>query len=92
MVADHLSRIPNAPLIQAPINEDFSDEHILAIFKKPWYADIVNYLATRQIPAEWIKQDQCRFFAQVRYFFWEEPYLFKYCPDKIIRRCILEKE
>ena len=57
VVADHLSRIPKAPLIQALINEDFPDEHILAIFKKPRYADIVNYLATEQLPAEWTKQD-----------------------------------
>ena len=34
VVADHLSRIPNAPIIQAPINEDFPDEHILAILKE----------------------------------------------------------
>jgi len=92
MVTNHLSRTPNAPLIQAPINEDFPDEHILAIFKEPWYADIVNYLATGQLPADWTKQDQCRFFAQVRYFFWEEPYLFKYCPDQIIRQCIPKEE
>ena len=77
VIADHLSRIPNAPTIL--------DEHILAILKEPWYADIVNYLATGQLPADWTKQDQYRFFAQVRYFFWEEPYLFKYCPDQIIR-------
>ena len=63
--------------------EDFLDEHILAIFKKLWYADIVNYLVTRQLPTEWTKQDQYRFFAHVQYFFWEEPYLFKYCPDQI---------
>ena len=55
VVADHLSRIPNAPVIQALINEDFPDEHILAIFKEPWYADIVNYLVTEQLPAEWTK-------------------------------------
>ena len=65
MVADHLSRILNAPIIQAPINEDFPYEHILAIFKESWYVDIVNYLATGQLPADWTKQDQCRFFAQV---------------------------
>jgi len=46
VIADHLSRILNAPIIQALINEDFPNEHILAIFKEPWYADIVNYLAT----------------------------------------------
>ena len=92
MVIDHLSRIPNAPIVQVLINEDFPDEHILTIFKEPWYADIVNYLVTGQLPAEWIKQDHYRFFAQVRYFFWEEAYLFKYCPDQIIRRCIPEEE
>ena len=82
VVADHLSRIPNAPTIRAPINEDFPDEHILVILKEPWYADIVNYLATGQLPADWTKQDQYRFFAQVRYFFWEEPYLLSIVPTK----------
>ena len=55
MVVDHLSRIPNSPIVQAPINEDFPDEHILVIFKEPWYADIVNYLVIRQVPAKWTK-------------------------------------
>jgi len=87
-----MSRIPNALIVQALINEDFPNEHILAILKEPWYADIVNYLPTWQLLADWTKQDQYRFFAQVRYFFWEEPYLFKYCPDQIIRRCIPEEE
>ena len=92
VAADHLSRIPNAPIIQALINEDFPDENIQAIFKELWYADIVNYLASGQIPADWTKQDQYHFFAQVRYFFWEEQYLFKYYPDQIIRRCMLEED
>ena len=35
VVADHLSRIPNAPIIQALMNEDFPDEYILAILKEP---------------------------------------------------------
>jgi len=46
VVANHLSRILNAPIKEEPINEDFSNEHILAIFKELWYADIINYLAT----------------------------------------------
>jgi len=83
VVADHLSQILNALIIQAPINEDFSDERILAIFREPWYADIVNYLATRQILVDWTKQDQCRFFAQERYFFWEEPYLLSIVPTRL---------
>ena len=69
MMADHLSRVPNAPIERTSINENCPDKHILAILKEPWYADIVNYLVTRQLPAEWTKQDKYRFFAQVRYFF-----------------------
>ena len=51
-----------------------------------------------QLPGHWTithwldKIRQYHFFAQVRYFFWEESYLFKYCPDQIIRRCIPEEE
>ena len=47
VVTDHLSRIPNAPKERIPINDDFPDEHIFEICGEPWYADIVNYLATR---------------------------------------------
>ena len=71
---------------------NFPDEHILAIFKEPWYVDIFNYLVTRQLPAEWIKQNKYRFFTQVQYFFWEEPYFFKYYPNQIIQRCIPEEK
>ena len=30
--------------------------------------------------------------SQMWFFFWDEPYLFKYCPDQIIRRCLPEDE
>ena len=52
VVTDHLSRIPNTPIKTIPINENFSDEYILAICKKLWYADIVNYLAIGQTPSD----------------------------------------
>jgi len=61
VVVDHLSRIPNTPIEEELINKDFPDEHILTIFKEPWYADIVNYLATGQVPSQWMKQDTYRF-------------------------------
>ena len=35
VVADHLLRIPNAPIETLPINEDFPDEHIFTICKEP---------------------------------------------------------
>ena len=51
VVADHLSRITNFLCNELPINEDFPDENLLAIFKEPWFADIVNYLVTNQTPS-----------------------------------------
>jgi len=46
VMADHLSRIPNAPTETIPINDNFPDEHIFTMCKEPWYTDIANYLAT----------------------------------------------
>jgi hypothetical protein len=95
VVADHLSRLVvdfNDDVV--PIAETFPDEQLMYISQipAPWFADIVNYLVTAQIPSHWTKQDRSKFLAGVKYFFWDDPYLFKYCPDQIIRRCIPENE
>ena len=50
VVADHMSRLSNAPSSDIPINEFFPDEQIFILMKEPWFADIVNYLVTRKIP------------------------------------------
>jgi len=92
VVADHLSRFPNSPCNELPINDDFPDEKLLVAFRKIWFADIVNYLVTNQAPSHWLKQDVHRFLYQVRYVFWEGLYLFKCCSDQIIRRCILMRK
>jgi hypothetical protein len=48
----------------------------------------VNYLVTGQMPLHWGRQDKSKFMSVVKNFFWDDPYLFKYCPDQIIRRYI----
>ena len=58
----------------------------------PWFAHIVNYLVTGKIPPHWSKQEKDRFFSQVRHYYWEDPYLFKHCPDQVVRRCVPESE
>ena len=60
--------------------------------KAPWYAHIANFLATREIPVEWKEQDMKYFFAKIHSYYWEEPFLFKYCADQIIRKCVPEEE
>ncbi|KAL6342198.1 hypothetical protein AAG906_006812 [Vitis piasezkii] len=52
----------------------------------PWYAHIANYLVIRGVPSEWKAQDKKHFFAKIHAYYWEEPFLFKYCVDQIIRK------
>ncbi|RVW93793.1 Transposon Tf2-12 polyprotein [Vitis vinifera] len=93
VVADHLSRLVithnSHPL---PINDDFPEESLMFLVKTPWYAHITNYLVTGEIPSEWNAQDRKHFFAKIHAYYWEEPFLFKYCADQIIRKCVPEDE
>ena len=58
----------------------------------PCYAHIVNYLVTEEVPSEWKAQDKKHFFAKIHAYYWEEPFIFKYCADQIIQKCIPEQE
>ncbi|XP_050104654.1 uncharacterized protein LOC126584261 [Malus sylvestris] len=95
VVADHLSRLNEnhgvgQPL---PLNESFPDEQLLVVQEKePWYADFVNYLACGVMRNDISFQERKKFLAMVKHYVWDEPYLFKYCPDQIIRRCVAESE
>ena len=91
VVADHLSRLAityNSHSL--PINDDFPDESLMLIEVAPWYAHIANYLVTGEVPNEWKAQDKKHFFAKIHAYYWEEPFLFKYCADQIIRKCVPE--
>ncbi|KAG9450627.1 hypothetical protein H6P81_010592 [Aristolochia fimbriata] len=44
------------------------------------------------IPKELSWQQRKKFFADVKHYFWEDPYLYKICPDQVIRRCVPETE
>ncbi|XP_062075251.1 uncharacterized protein LOC133779290, partial [Humulus lupulus] len=89
VVADHLSRLVVETIHDStPITETFPDEQLMHVSSLPWYADIVNYLVTKEIPSHWSKHDKSKFYSEVKNFIWDDPYLFKYCPDQIIRRCI----
>ena len=51
LVADHVSRL-EGPSKEVQINDDFPDEHLLAIEDikpVPWFADYVNYLVVKVI-------------------------------------------
>jgi hypothetical protein len=95
VVADHLSRLTvDYTKDTTLIYKTFPNEQLMHIANNPapWFVDIVNYLATGQMPLHWGRQDMFQFLSMVKYFFRDDPYLFKYCPDQIIRRCIPEHD
>nr|CAN60998.1 hypothetical protein VITISV_010331 [Vitis vinifera] len=93
VVADHLSRLAISHNSHGlPINDDFPKESLMLLEDAPWYAHIVNYLVTGEVPSEWKARDRKHFFAKMHAYYWEEPFLFKCCADQIIRKCVLEQE
>jgi hypothetical protein len=80
IVADHLSRstIDSTSDI-TQINDYFSDESLLSISTMPWFANIVNFLVSGHLPAHWSTQDKS--LNEVKNFYWDNSYLFKYYPD-----------
>ncbi|XP_070667588.1 uncharacterized protein [Malus domestica] len=96
VVANHLSRLilpTTAEADSLPLNESFPDEQLYAILNSaPWFADFVNYLAKGVLLPDFSFQQKKKFLADVKHYFWDEPYLYKYCADQIIRRCIPESE
>ena len=93
VVADHLFRLTIAHnTYNPPINDEFPEESQLLVEKTPWYANIANYLATGELPTDWKAQDKKFLFEKIHSYYWAEPFLYKYCADQIIRRCVPEAE
>ena len=93
VVAEHLSKLTIAHNTHSPpINDEFPEESLLLVESAPWYAHIANFLVTREVPTKWKAQDKKYFFTKIHSYYWEEPFLFKYCADQIIRRCVHEEE
>ena len=44
------------------------------------------------IPPEFSYQQKKRFFAHLKYYYWEKPILYRHCTDQVIRRCVPEDE
>nr|GEY82410.1 reverse transcriptase domain-containing protein [Tanacetum cinerariifolium] len=96
---DHLSRLENPyenVFDPKEINETFPLESLNKIAHQdpstPWFADFANYHAGNFIIKGMTTQQKQKFFKDARHYFWDDPYLFRTCPDQIIRRCVAGKE
>ena len=93
VIADHLSwLVPESSSHGIPIGDSFPNENLFALVHCPWYADIVNYLVTCQIPPQWTSQQKRKFLTDIMKYYFDDQYLFKYCPDQLMRRCVPNDE
>nr|GFA81693.1 reverse transcriptase domain-containing protein [Tanacetum cinerariifolium] len=98
-VADHLSCLENPyENIFDPkeINETFPLESLNKVAHQDpsilWFADFANYHAGKFIIKGLTTQQKQKNFKDILHYFWDDPYLFKTCPDQIIRRCVAGQE
>nr|GEW25514.1 reverse transcriptase domain-containing protein [Tanacetum cinerariifolium] len=97
--ADHLSRLKNPyenVFDPKEINETFPLESLNKVAHQdpstPLFADFANYQAGKFIIKGMTTRQKQNFFKDVRHYFWDDPYLFRTCPDQIIRRCVADQE
>ncbi|GJY77612.1 reverse transcriptase domain-containing protein [Tanacetum coccineum] len=86
LAADHLSRLENPHkdvLENKDINENFPLETLGKISSEstPWFADYANFHARNFIIKGMTTQQRKKFFKDVKYYSWDDPYLFRICAD-----------
>nr|GFB99251.1 reverse transcriptase domain-containing protein [Tanacetum cinerariifolium] len=97
--AGHLSRLENPyenVFDPKEINETFPLEYLNKVAHQdpstPWFADFTNYHTGKFIIKGMTTQQKQKIFKDARHYFWDDPYLFRTCPDQIIWRCVAGKE
>ncbi|XP_074300626.1 uncharacterized protein LOC141631917 [Silene latifolia] len=95
-VADHLSRIvqeKSQEVLESPIQASFPDDTLLALSSiEPWYAHIVNVLVLQEFRKGISRSQRDKIKSDAKYYVWDDPYLWKFCADQVIRRCVPNTE
>nr|GEV39498.1 hypothetical protein [Tanacetum cinerariifolium] len=94
LAADHLSRLENPhPNVLDPkeINESFPLETLNLVSIRGnsstlWFAEFANYHAGNFVVKGMSSQQKSKFFKDVKYYFWDDPFLFKIYVDQVFRR------
>ncbi|KAK1430086.1 hypothetical protein QVD17_12590 [Tagetes erecta] len=99
VAADHLSRLESSESEGSrvgKIGDSFPHESLMFVRAHeegyPWFADFANYLSTGELPHKIPYQQKKKFFADLRFYIWEDPYLFRIGADQMIRRCVTSPE
>nr|KAJ0194745.1 hypothetical protein LSAT_V11C700351840 [Lactuca sativa] len=84
LVANHLSCF-HVGGSSFPILDKLLDDRLFYISNTiPWYATIVNFLVTKEIPYTFTKYQKAKLKSDSKYYVWDDPYLWKHCPGQLI--------
>nr|GEV58878.1 reverse transcriptase domain-containing protein [Tanacetum cinerariifolium] len=100
LTANHLSQLENPHqnvLNLKEINETFPLETLNIVSFRgdsstPWFPDFTNYHAGNFVVKGMSSQQKNKFFKDVKYYFWDDPFLFKSCANQVIPRCVHSQE
>jgi hypothetical protein len=86
LVADHLSWLRVEEESPLPINDYLRDDTLLKVTTlDPWYANIINFIVSGYVPPG---EDRKKLVYDSMIHLWDDPYLFRVCPDGLLRRCV----
>ena len=54
-----------------------------------WFGEL---LVTKEFPPGLSKSQKENLWADAKYYFWDTPYLWKFCVDQVVRRCVPQDE
>ncbi|XP_050877045.1 uncharacterized protein LOC127080793 [Lathyrus oleraceus] len=92
LVDDHLSRIERNE-DPFPIQDDFPDEQLFLLHGITlWFAAIVNFLVAGVFPTGASRSQVHKLKSDAKYYVWDDPYLWKFGSDQVIRRCVPDNE
>jgi len=76
-VSDHLSRLRTKDIQTKTIRKTFPNKqlYVLHFSTRPWYADLVNYLVTKEFPPGLSKSQKDKLRANDKGYFWDTTYL-----------------
>ncbi|KAL1549888.1 hypothetical protein AAHA92_17918 [Salvia divinorum] len=76
----------------AQLDQVDTSEGVMKNNVEPWFADLANYLVTGKLPcsSDATRAQKLKLKSEAKYYFWDDPYLWKVGADQVIRRCIPE--
>ena len=85
-VANHLSWLQHRVTHELPINDYLRDDTLFKVIDSdPWYANVVNYMIAGYVPPG---EDKRKLKHQSCFHLWDDPYLYRFYHDGLLRRCV----